>query len=107
MGNDWVVISLAKPGEIESVEIDTAHFKGNFPDSFNLQAANLGHTGSIPQAEIDSIDWRELLERKKLKADEIHKFSDVQDLGKITHVLLNIYPDGGVSRLRLYGRVFE
>ena len=103
-GNDWCVIELGVPGTVEKIEVDTAHFKGNFPDGCSLQAAyvNGGTDGSITT---QSMFWQTLLPLQPLQMDAIHTFSaEVAKLGPITHVRFNIFPDGGVSRLRLWGK---
>lgn len=102
-GNDWVIVALGHPGTVNKVAVDTAHFKGNFPDSCSIQAAYV-QGGTDDQVATQSLFWRELLPSQKLAADSIHEFSDqVNDIGPITHVRLNIFPDGGISRLRLFG----
>ncbi|MCG7585909.1 allantoicase [Photobacterium sp. OFAV2-7] len=102
-GNDWVIVALGHPGTVNKVAVDTAHFKGNFPDSCYIQAAYV-QGGTDDQVATQSLFWRELLPSQKLAADSIHEFSDqVNDIGPITHVRLNIFPDGGISRLRLFG----
>ncbi|WP_208348516.1 allantoicase [Pseudaestuariivita rosea] len=106
-GYDWMVIALGARGRIEKALIDTAHFKGNFPDGASLQAADLLSFGDgLTDALVtDSMFWRDLLPRQKLQADFEHRFRDeLIDLGPVTHVRFNIYPDGGVSRLRLFGK---
>lgn len=103
-GNDWVILSLATTGEIERVEIDTAHFKGNYPDRVSLDAGNFA---SDEQATHDAPGWRPLLPETKLKMDQQHYFEDLEAAGPATHVRMSIYPDGGISRLRLFGRVGE
>lgn len=103
-GNDWVILSLATTGEIERVEIDTAHFKGNYPDRVSLDAGNFASDG---QATHDAPGWRPLLPETKLKMDQQHYFEDLEAAGPATHVRMSIYPDGGISRLRLFGRVGE
>jgi allantoicase len=103
-GNDWCLIALAVPGTIEAVEVDTAHFKGNYPDRCSLQAAL---TEGAPAAALvtQSMFWPKLLPAQKLGADHIHAFRhELQALGAVSHVRLNIFPDGGISRLRLWGR---
>ena len=104
-GNDWIIIKLAKKAIIKEIEIDTAHFKGNFPDQASIQAVS-GSEVIISNENIikDSEKWDFILEKTKLKADSIHKFSlDLNSQKEATHVRLNIYPDGGVSRLRIFG----
>jgi allantoicase len=101
-GNDWVVVKLGRPGTIERIEVDTIHFKGNAPGSCSLEAAR---APDVDDASPDA-GWRELLPQTPLQPDMLHVFEDaVQDAGEATHVRLNIFPDGGVSRLRLFGRV--
>jgi allantoicase len=106
-GNDWVVLALGHAGIVERVEIDTAHFKGNYPDRASLHAAHT-NTSDPRQLEIDSRDWPELLPQTKLGMDQQHFFDkELVDAGVISHVRLSIFPDGGVSRLRIIGRLAE
>jgi allantoicase len=103
-GNDWVVLALGHPGIIERVEIDTAHFKGNYPDRASLQAAMVeqGDLGNIVE---QSRGWPELLPQQKLGMDAQHSFADeLLGLNVVSHLRLSIFPDGGVSRLRIFGR---
>lgn len=104
-GNDWIVVQLGHPGAIERVEVDTAHFKGNYPDRCSVQAA-LVADGTDQSVITQSMFWDELLGEQKLGMDAIHEFDGnlVGTLGPVSHVRLNIFPDGGVSRLRLFGR---
>ena len=105
-GNDWIVIALGAPGIIERVEVDTCHYKGNFPDRCALQAALMEN---VPQRSLiqASMFWPELMGEQKLAADTIHTFESqkLHSLGPVSHVKLNIFPDGGVSRLRIFGRL--
>ena len=101
-GNDWVIVALAQAGAIERVEVDTAHFKGNYPDRVSLEA---GLFDSDALAGPDSGEWQTLLAETKLKMDQQHYFETLEDLGDVSHIRMSIYPDGGVSRLRLFGRV--
>jgi allantoicase len=106
-GNDWVILALGHPGIIELVEVDTAHFKGNYPDRVSLQAAMLDEPVS-KNIDKKSQDWPELLPQQKLEMDTQHLFEDeLIDLGVVSHVRLSIFPDGGVSRLRLFGKPSE
>lgn len=102
-GNDWVVLALGHPGVVESVEIDTAHFKGNYPDRVSLDGLLLVE-GATPAH--DDSRWQPLLAESKLEMDKQHHFADeVQKIGAISHVRMSIFPDGGISRLRLNGRI--
>ena len=99
-GHDWCIVKLGAAGTITRVEIDTSHFKGNYPESCSLEG------GVSNSGDLDSIAWLDLLPMSKLQAHTKHTFvDDLVDLGAVTHVRFNIYPDGGVSRLRLYGRI--
>jgi allantoicase len=100
-GNDWVIVALGAPGTLERVEVDTAHFKGNYPDRVLLEAARFGDNDSALQTEAG---WQPLLAEARLGMDQQHFFDDLKPLGAVTHVRMSIYPDGGVSRLRLWGR---
>jgi allantoicase len=104
-GHDWIIVALGTAGHIECVEVDTAHFKGNYPDACSLQATSIA-AGSDPGWANDADGWPVLLEKSKLQADHIHRFSgaDLNSVGAANVVRLNIFPDGGVSRLRLIGR---
>jgi allantoicase len=106
-GHDWTIIQLGTAGTIERVEVDTAHFKGNFPESCSLEACDAsGQT--VTEYSFDALPWKELLTRTRLQAHTRHFFEDeLLPVGVATHVRFNIYPDGGVSRLRLMGKVRE
>ena len=97
-GNDWCIIKLGTSGKITRVEVDTSHFKGNYPESCSI---DVGRGDAL-----DSIAWQELLPNTKLQPHTRHTFvHELADLGDVTHARLNTFPDGGVSRLRLYGRI--
>lgn len=99
-GHDWVIIRLGVAGTIRQLEVDTSYFKGNFPESCSLE----GTRGN--DEDIDSFDWKVVLPRTKLQAHTRHHFqNEINDAGVVSHVRFNIFPDGGVSRLRVYGRV--
>ena len=104
-GADWVIVRLGHPGIIREVEVDTAHFRGNYPDRISLRAALLSEAAaeSLPAA---SDQWPVLLPEQKLRADAVHRYSrEVLALGPVSHVRMTIHPDGGVSRLRLFGTI--
>ncbi|WP_114813258.1 allantoicase [Paraburkholderia kururiensis] len=105
-GNDWAIIALARPGVIRKIEVDTAHFKGNYPDRCSLQAARV-EGGTDESLVTQAMFWPVLLPEMPLQMDHVHTFEADQlaSLGVVTHVRFNIYPDGGVSRLRLWGEL--
>jgi allantoicase len=103
-GYDWVVLRLGQPGRVEYVEIDTAHFKGNFPHQVSINAALLR---DAPDADLTSqcLYWPLLLEPQLLQADHVVRFGvELRDLGVISHLRVNMHPDGGLSRVRVFGR---
>jgi allantoicase len=104
-GFDWSILKLCAAGAILRVEVDTAHFKGNFPESCSLEACSAPNAGGDAGA-LASAKWTEVLPRTKLEADKQHLFErELRPAGDVTHVRFNIYPDGGVSRLRIFGRL--
>jgi allantoicase len=92
-GHDWCVVRLGLPGTIRGVEVNTSFFRGNFPESCSVDAA-----------EAEDGPWTEILPKSPLTGDAENLFP-VETDGRFTHVKLHIYPDGGVARLRVYGRV--
>jgi allantoicase len=100
-GHDWAIIRLGATGTVSRVEIDTNHFKGNYPDTASLEGC------LAPGAALDALEraaWRDILPRTKLHAHRRHFFAkELARTGPVSHVRLNIFPDGGVSRLRVHG----
>ncbi len=97
-GFDWVVLKLGHRGVIEAAEVDTTHFKGNYPESCRLEGAE---SPAVP----DDTTWRELLPRTRLGPHRRHRIPIPAAARRpVTHVRLSIFPDGGVARLRLWGR---
>ena len=97
-GNDWVLVQLAVPSVIELAELDTSHFKGNAPGSATLRGID-ARTGLLD----DPTDWFDLLPQVRLSPDTRHRFG-VSVVPVATHVRLDIFPDGGMARLRMIGR---
>lgn len=104
-GHDWVLIKLGRPGQIKRLEVDTSYFKGNFPESCSLEACN---AANLPAQSLSnpSVLWNSVLPRTKLQAHTRHFFEqEILEAGTVTHVRFNIFPDGGVSRLRVNGSI--
>ena len=79
--------------------------RGNFPDRVSLQAALIGDIAT-EALETASATWPLLLPEQPMRDDHEHRFkSELARLGPVSHVRLNLHPDGGVSRLRLYGSI--
>jgi len=89
---DWVIVKLACEAHVRRIELDTSWFKGNFPDTASLDAS------------LDGESWHEILPRTKMLADTRHVY-DVDAIA--THIRLTVYPDGGVARMRVWGRATE
>ena len=103
-GNDWVIVALGHPGNLNKITLDTAFFKGNYPDRCSIQAVCL--TEIPDNIDADSETWAELLPEQKLEMDREHHFKEqINNIGAVSHIRLNIFPDGGVSRLRLFGTI--
>jgi allantoicase len=107
-GNDWIIIALGAAGHVDHIEVDTAFYKGNFPDRCSIHAARV-EMATDKSLVTQSMFWEELMGEQKLSADSIHRFEKdkLNDLGPITHLRLNIFPDGGISRLRVFGKLAQ
>lgn len=104
-GFDWCVLALGQAGLIEKIEIDTAHFKGNFPAQVSIQAVYVEDT-TDPQLIPQSMFWPFLLEAQDMQMDHVHNYiNEVLAHEKISHIRVNMIPDGGISRIRLWGKV--
>ncbi|OXM65764.1 MULTISPECIES: allantoicase [Amycolatopsis] len=92
-GNDWVSVALAGAGVPRLAELDTTHFKGNAPGWASLSGRLDG-------------PWFEVLPRTRLQPDTRHRFL-VPEPRELSEVRLDIHPDGGMARLRLWGALTE
>lgn len=99
-GHDWAVVRLGIPGVIYGVVVDTAFFRGNFPEHVSVDACELH--GVPGPAELEAAEWAEIVARTPLLGDSRNAFP-VDHTRRWTHLRLNIYPDGGVARLRVHG----
>ena len=94
---DWAILKLG-PCTIDRVIVDTLHFKGNFPDSCSIEGCYaFGNTINNDESE-----WVEVLPKSKLAGNQENVFI-IDQQTPMTHIRFNIYPDGGVSRLRILG----
>ena len=100
---DWVILKLAMPGNINSILVDTCHFKGNYPDRCMIEACLSENNQDVLE---DKVKWIEVLPMQQLSADHEHVYSsEIINPGVYSHVRLNIFPDGGISRLRIFGNI--
>lgn len=96
-GNDWVLLQLAGRGRVRVVDLDTSHFVGNAPGSAALRGAD------ADSADLDDpAAWFELLPETELQPDTPHRFT-VAWSQPVTHLRLDVFPDGGMARLRCFG----
>ena len=104
-GPEWAIVRLAAPGAVHRVELDTDHFKGNAPERCWLEGL---HAPGLSAPELAaSTGWRPILGESALQPHARHRWEELQDAGPVTHVRLNIAPDGGVARLRVFGTPAE
>jgi allantoicase len=94
--HDWAIVRLGAPGVIHAVVVDTAFFTGNFPERCSVDAT------CSDGFDLDGAAWEEIVPPSVLRGDDMHVF-EVSSPRRFTHVRLNIYPDGGVARLRVHG----
>ena len=94
-GNDWVELRLAARGTVRVAELDTTWFLGNAPGWAALSTCD--------GEPADRGAWQPLLERTPLQPDTRHRFMLPVASAPATHVRLDVYPDGGMARLRLWG----
>jgi allantoicase len=103
-GNDWTIVRLGRPGSIRRVEIDTDHFKGNAPGACSMSWCH-APVASAEALASAAVKWYELMPRTDLQPHARHRFErELRPADPATHVRLDIYPDGGVARLRVFGR---
>jgi allantoicase len=107
-GHDWCIVRLGLAGVIRGVVVDTAFFRGNFPAECSLDACALpGHANDLAALAEPRAVWTEILPRTALRGDAKNEL-EIVGAGageRFTHVRLNIFPDGGVARLRVHGEV--
>ena len=102
---DWIIIKFGKPGIISRLEIDTHHFKGNYPESLTVQSAFLPNKQNSKKILTDPKNWRIFLNKTKLKPHKKHLFRSNNKKNKVNYLKINIFPDGGISRIRAFGKV--
>lgn len=102
-GHDWCLIRLGVPAIVHGVIVDTSYFKGNYPEHCSLDGCAISGTADPERlAAGDGGGWTEILPRSGLRGDTENPFR-ITLRGRMTHLRFNIYPDGGVARLRVYG----
>ena len=98
---DWAIIRLGAKGEIQNLVVDTAFFRGNFPQKVKVEAIDWSGEGE-PGALADG--WTNIVEPSKCGPDKEHVFDSLVKDKPFTHVKLIMIPDGGVKRIRVFGK---
>jgi allantoicase len=105
-GYDWVIIKLGRMGLISHFEINTHYFKGNYPSHFSIQVSSNSTISSINNIVSESLKWKVIIKDIKLKSDNsLVVKNDSKFHDSVVFVKLNIYPDGGISRFRVFGKI--
>jgi allantoicase len=99
-GHDWAIIRLGLPGVVSGVVVDTAFFTGNYPPEISVEGC--GIEGYPDPAQLTAAEWLPLVPRAAVAGDAVSEF-EVSARGRMTHVRLRVYPDGGVARVRVHG----
>jgi len=106
-GYDWIIIQLGAASLIQRISVETQYYRGNYPDRCSIDAC-FAPAALAEHLITGKADWKEILAESKLEADAVRVFdTDLKPAGRATHVRLNIYPDGGISRLRVFGTIVE
>lgn len=100
--HDWVIIKLGTTGTISGFDVDTSHFNGNEAPQVSIEALQLS-IGEDPPNNDDS-RWKEILPKVELGPSARHLFT-IPETESANYVKLNMYPDGGIARFRVYGHV--
>lgn len=102
-GHDWCIVRLGLPGVVHGVIVDTSFFRGNFPESCSIESSSVPDTPAATDLADDTrTHWSPILPQTTLKGDSRNAFA-VKDAPRATHLRFNIFPDGGVARLRVHG----
>ncbi|MCZ4119186.1 allantoicase [Streptomyces sp. H39-S7] len=102
--HDWALIRLGAPGVIRGVVVDTAHFRGNYPQSVSVEATAHAVSASAEDLLAEGVEWTTIVPRTAVGGHAANGFTVEVDR-RFTHLRLKQHPDGGVARLRVYGEV--
>ena len=107
---DWCVLRLACVAKgVDRLVIETTHFKGNFPESARVDFCREPEGRlELEKGGVEEIEWKPLLKRTRLGPDGAFSFAaaalEIGPADEATHLRVYMYPDGGISRVRLFGR---
>jgi allantoicase len=106
-GYDWTIVRLGARATVGRISVETEHYKGNYPERCSIDACDAADA-AVQDLIAGKAGWHEILSAAKLEADAVRIFeNELKPGGAVTHVRLNIYPDGGISRLRVFGKIVE
>jgi allantoicase len=102
--HDWALVRLGAPGVVRGIVVDTAHFRGNYPQAVSVEATSADPAASAAELLAGDVKWVTLVPRTAVGGHAANGFAvDVEQ--RFTHLRVNQYPDGGIARLRAYGEV--
>ncbi|MEW2486159.1 allantoicase [Streptomyces sp. NPDC048411] len=102
--HDWALVRLGAPGVVRGIVVDTAHFRGNYPQAVSVEAASVPGSPSPEELLAPDVTWTTLISRTAVGGHAANGFA--VDAGRrVTHLRVNQHPDGGIARLRVYGEV--
>ncbi len=102
--HDWALVRLGAPGVIRGIVVDTAHFRGNYPQAVSVEGASVPGSPSPEELLGPDVEWTTLVPRTAIGGHAANGFAvDVER--RFTHLRVNQHPDGGIARLRVYGEV--
>ncbi|WP_328767687.1 allantoicase [Streptomyces sp. NBC_00286] len=102
--HDWALVRLGAPGVVRGVVVDTAHFRGNYPQAVSVEGVSVPGSPSPEELLSDDVKWTTLVPRTAVGGHAVNGF-DVALEQRFTHLRVNQHPDGGIARLRVYGEV--
>ncbi|GAA1853642.1 allantoicase [Pseudonocardia ailaonensis] len=105
-GNDWVITKLAGPSRLRDIEFDTSHFVGNAPGEVQISGARIDTPNPDP-AGLAARLWTPLVPRRPVRPDTPHRFRIGAGAPTVTHLRVDIFPDGGFARLRANGELTD
>lgn len=103
-GNEWALFRLGVLGSISRIVVDTNHFKGNYPDSVQIEGAIMKPSTDYNSTYVAHATWIPILRQTKLRPHHVHEV-ECESQGPFSHVRITMAPDGGISRVRLFGQV--
>ncbi|MYR12415.1 allantoicase, partial [Streptomyces sp. SID724] len=102
--HDWAIVRLGAPGIIRGLIVDTAHFRGNYPQRVSVQATSVEGAPGPEQLLADDVKWEEILPPTPVRGHAANAF-EITGGRRYTHLRLCQHPDGGIARLRVHGEV--